>query len=167
MTVERLAAWLKAALPEGGTCGFDPWLHTEGEIARLKKALGEGISLKPVANPIDAVWGDRPKPPSEPIVVHPVEFAGEAALSKRGRVAAELEKAGAKAAVLTVPESICWLLNIRGSDIERTPVVLALLHISVVKDHTVLCRTRSRFWLTWIIVGQKGPTQIRETARGS
>ena len=125
LTVERLVAWLKAALPEGGICGFDPWLHTEGEIARLKKALGEGISLKPVANPIDAVWGDRPKPPSEPIVVHPVEFAGEAALSKRGRVAAELEKAGAKAAVLTVPESICWLLNIRGSDIERTPVVLA------------------------------------------
>ncbi len=55
----KLVDWLAEVLPKGGTIGFDPWLHTAGEVARLKVSLGDkGISLKPVsANLVDRVWG--------------------------------------------------------------------------------------------------------------
>ncbi|WP_121061842.1 aminopeptidase P family protein [Chachezhania antarctica] len=130
----RLAEWLKEQLPQGGTVGFDPWLHTVSEIETARSALeGSGITLKPLdANPVDAIWTDRPAPPSAPVRAHPLEFAGESAESKRGRLASALQEAGHRAAVLTLPDSIMWLLNIRGSDVAHNPVAqgFAVLHDS-------------------------------------
>ena len=70
----RLAEWIAAKLGKGGTVGFDPWLHTGGEIDRLGEALrGKGSKLKPLArNLVDRAWGrERPIPPAAAIVLHP------------------------------------------------------------------------------------------------
>ncbi|SPH18608.1 Aminopeptidase YpdF [Defluviimonas aquaemixtae] len=123
--------WLKVHLPQGGRVAFDPWLHTKKEIAELERTLeGSGIEACPEKNFVDEVWTDRPKPPVGPVAIQPLEFAGETAESKRTRLGAELAEGGQEVAVLTLPDSISWLLNIRGSDIERNPVVqaFALLH---------------------------------------
>ncbi len=127
-TETQVGDWLAERL-EAGVVGFDPWLHTPAEIAKLEKAL-DGVELRPVANAVDAVWEDQPQPPAEPIVEHPLEFAGESAADKAARLAKELREKGATAAVLTLPDSIAWLLNIRGADIARTPVphLFAILH---------------------------------------
>ncbi len=127
----RPGPWLAKALPEGGRVGFDPWLHTTREIADIEQALeSTGIELVPVGNPIDAIWTDRPAPPAQPARIHPPELAGETSEDKRARLGAMLVKTGARACVLTLPDSICWLLNIRGADIARTPLVqaFAILH---------------------------------------
>jgi Xaa-Pro aminopeptidase len=58
------------------------------------------------------------------VAVHPEGLAGEPSASKRARLASELAAAGAAAAVLTLPDSIAWLLNIRGSDLAHVPVAL-------------------------------------------
>ncbi|WP_127903444.1 aminopeptidase P family protein [Solirhodobacter olei] len=117
--------WLKEKLG-GGVIGFDPWLHTADEIAKIEAALaGTAITLKPTSNLIDAIWEDQPPPPKGRVLAHPLEFAGESAADKRARLAAELRAAGQKSAVITLPDSISWLLNIRGSDIARNPVVQA------------------------------------------
>lgn len=117
--------WLKQHLAQGAV-GFDPWLHTAEEIGKLEAALeGTAIALRPGENFLDAVWPDQPPPPRGRVLAHPLEFAGESAASKRHRLAAELAKAGQAAAVLSLPDSISWLLNIRGSDIARNPVVQA------------------------------------------
>ncbi len=126
-----LADWLKQALPDGGRVGFDPWLHVRKEIDELRRALdGSGIELAETDNLIDRIWTDRPPPPAGPIMAHPLDLAGESAADKRARLGRELAERGAKAAVLTLPDSICWLLNIRGRDLPHMPVVLAfaLLH---------------------------------------
>ena len=123
--------WLKAALPNGGTVGFDPWLHTAGEIARYREALeNSGIMLRATQNLIDLIWEDRPPAPQGKVIDYPIEYAGESSAEKRAHLARGLREAGQKAAVITLPDSICWLLNIRGSDIERNPVVqaYAILH---------------------------------------
>ena len=127
----KLADWLREHLPEGGRVGFDPWLHTEGEIARAREGLaGSAVELTPCDNLVDRIWADQPPPPSGKITAHPLEYAGEPSEEKRTRLAAGLREAGQRAAVLTLPDSICWLLNIRGSDIPRVPVVqaFAILH---------------------------------------
>lgn len=127
-----MAAWLRAQLPQGGRVGFDPWLHTVDQITQAEKALiGSGVELVQCGNLVDAIWEDQPAPPMEPAKAHSIEFAGETHEAKRARLAATLREAGETAAVITLPDSICWLLNIRGADIERNPVVhgFALLHV--------------------------------------
>ncbi|WP_424832530.1 aminopeptidase P family protein [Ruegeria sp.] len=126
-----LSSWLKEQLPNGGKVGFDPWLHAAGQISEARKALrGSGIELVRSDNLVDRVWEDQPDPPMNPVKIHPVEFAGEPAVDKIARLAEKLQKAGHSAAVITLPDSIMWLLNIRGSDISYNPVAhgFAILH---------------------------------------
>jgi Xaa-Pro aminopeptidase len=127
----QLGDWLKGQLPEGGIVGFDPWLHTLGEISKLRARLkGTEIVLQRCPNLVDLIWADRPAPPQGQVIEHPLEFAGQSSHDKRHQIAAELTKADQKSVVLTLPDSICWLLNIRGHDIPRNPVVqcFAILH---------------------------------------
>ena len=124
----KLADWLGAALSKGQTIGFDPWLHTASEIARLSAALTpKGIKLKALGkNLVDALWGnDRPKPPAGHVSPQPLELTGRLAADKIADVQKRLKEDGQHAVVLTLPDSICWLLNIRGRDVAHNPVALA------------------------------------------
>ncbi|MCC5985445.1 MAG: aminopeptidase P family protein [Rhodobacteraceae bacterium] len=127
----RPADWLRKTLPGPAVIGFDPWLHTPGEIETLAKGLeGSAITLQRIANPVDPLWTDRPARPAAPVHAHPETLAGESAASKCARLAETLRTAGQSAAVLTLPDSIAWLLNIRGRDLPRLPVAqaFAILH---------------------------------------
>ncbi len=124
----KVSEWLAEKLPPGGKIGFDPWLHTAGEIQRLKDALKpKNLKLVPLSrNLIDLAWGaGRPAPPMNPIVPHPLVAAGREARDKIADLQAQLKREGQHAAILTLPESICWFFNIRGSDVAHNPVCLA------------------------------------------
>ncbi len=126
-----LSAWLKEQLPNGGKVGFDPWLHAAGQISSAQKELeGSGVELVRCDNLVDRIWADQPDPPMNPVRAHPIEFAGESAESKIKRLASDLQSADRAAAVITLPDSIMWLLNIRGADIAYNPVAhgFAILH---------------------------------------
>ncbi|WP_299042711.1 aminopeptidase P family protein [uncultured Tateyamaria sp.] len=132
-----LADWLTEQLPQGGRIGFDPWLHTPGQIAQAEDGLaGSGIALVQCDNLVDRVWNDQPGPAAAPAKVHPLEFAGETHADKRARLAEALRTAGATSSVITLPDSLCWLLNIRGSDIPRNPIAqgFAVLHATGAVD---------------------------------
>ncbi|MCX7566315.1 aminopeptidase P family protein [Sulfitobacter sp. F26169L] len=132
-----MADWLRSQLPKGGRVGFDPWLHTVEQITQAEKALaGSGVELVKCENLVDLVWEDQPDAPMEPAKAHPIEYAGESHEDKRARLANTLVSGGERAAIITLPDSICWLLNIRGADIERNPVVhaFAILHADASVD---------------------------------
>ncbi|MCY4542701.1 MAG: aminopeptidase family protein P, partial [Rhodobacteraceae bacterium] len=125
--------WLRMVLDAGSTVGVDGNLHTVNELKTLERRLEEDdIRVVAVENPVDRIWNNQPDPPQGAIVDYPVELAGESDAVKRQRMVKELRWNGALAAVFTVPSSICWLLNIRGADIPRSPVVhaFAILHSS-------------------------------------
>ncbi len=85
-----------------------------------------GGSLVPCdGNPLDAVWRGQPAPPLAPVRPHDLVFAGQPAAEKRTQIGAEIQGRGAEAAVLTLPDSIAWLLNIRGGDVTHTPFALS------------------------------------------
>jgi Xaa-Pro aminopeptidase len=123
------AEWLAANAPEGAKVGFDPWLHSKGWADAAAKALasrrGELIAVD--ENPVDAVWADRPAPSPAPAVVQSDEFAGRASADKRAEVADWLKREHYDAAVISALDSIAWLLNIRGADVDRTPVALSFV----------------------------------------
>ncbi len=119
--------WLGERLGAGDRLGYDPWLHTADQVEGLRQAVERaGAVLVPCAdNPLDAVWHDRPPPPTAPVRPHALAFAGRAAAEKRGDVAEILRAERLDAAVLTDPASIAWLLNIRGGDVAYTPLSLS------------------------------------------
>jgi Xaa-Pro aminopeptidase len=119
-------SWLIENLEPGAKIGFDPWLHSLGERKAMQKRLkAADMALVPTANLIDRIWTNRPGPPSSRIVVRSDAQSGATRPEKLARIAKEIEAAGADAAILTLPASICWLFNIRGNDIPNTPVTLA------------------------------------------
>ncbi|MCC7187057.1 MAG: aminopeptidase P family N-terminal domain-containing protein, partial [Acidobacteria bacterium] len=109
---------------KGGKVGFDPWLHTPSEIADLEKKLAGRAVLVPIKNLIDQVWDERPAPPNAPIEFLGHNRAGKAAPDKLAEIRAAMGEDNADAVVLTVPESINWLFNMRGRDVPHVPVVL-------------------------------------------
>lgn len=121
------ADWLKEVATPGQRIGYDPWLHTPDGLKRLAKgAEAAKAELVPIdGNLVDRIWSGRPPPPADPFIPHPMEFAGETSAEKRAAIAEGLAEQGADAAVLSLPDSIAWLLNIRGSDVPRTPFPLA------------------------------------------
>jgi Xaa-Pro aminopeptidase len=125
----NVAKWLGTNAPEGAKIGFDPWLHGKPWVDVATKALAErGASLVPVdGNPIDAVWNDRPAPSDAPALVHANAYAGQASEAKRAAVAEWLGEQKLDAAVISALDSIAWLLNVRGADVERTPVALSFV----------------------------------------
>jgi Xaa-Pro aminopeptidase len=118
--------WIEANLPAGARLGYDPWLHTAEGTERLAKACANaGATLAAVdANPVDAVWTDRPAPPSSAVVLHDFRFAGEYASSKLARIRAELAGLRADALVVSDPHAVAWSFNIRGADVAHTPIAL-------------------------------------------
>ncbi|HEY2444950.1 MAG TPA: aminopeptidase P family protein [Rhizomicrobium sp.] len=127
LIAEGPVLWIAANAPKGARIGYDPWLHTASGVDALRAAANHaGAELVACeTNPIDAVWSDQPGPPLVKAVPHAIERAGESAEAKRMRIAEDLKKQGADAGVITMPDSICWLLNMRGGDIPHTPFVLS------------------------------------------
>lgn len=119
--------WLKDNAKNGAIIGFDPWLHTKSEITKLQQGLeGTGITIKASKNLIDRLWEDQPEPPKGTIRIHPDSFAGRSHVDKIKDLASDLLSSGQSTALISLPDSICWLLNIRGADVPRNPVVHAM-----------------------------------------
>ena len=134
ITEQPPPAWLKQHADRSGRIGYDPLLISEEGLARYTDAGLEMVATE--RNPIDAVWTDRPAPPSAPARPHPLAYAGRSSEDKRADVANLLREAKQDAAVLTDPASIAWLLNIRGGDVPFTPFALgfALVHADGAMD---------------------------------
>ncbi|MBK3803181.1 M24 family metallopeptidase [Azospirillum brasilense] len=130
---DPLTEWVGEALPQGGRLGYDPWLHTAGWVERTRQQMERiGLSLVPCPdNPVDRVWMDQPPPPLAPVVAQDLVFAGDGAADKRARIAGDLTRNGIGAVVLTQPDSIAWLLNLRGADVPCTPLPLSF---AILKD---------------------------------
>jgi Xaa-Pro aminopeptidase len=127
IVAEGPAVWLAANAAKGQKIGYDPWLHTAAAVEGLKAGAAKAGAMLVAcdSNPIDAVWQDQPVAPAAKATPHGIALAGETSEAKRLRIAEEIKAKGADAAVLTMPDSICWLLNIRGGDTPHTPFALA------------------------------------------
>jgi len=66
---------------------------------------------------------DRPPVEPRPVIVHPVEFAGRSVSEKIKELRKKLVHEKATAIIITALDEVAWLYNIRGSDVDYSPVV--------------------------------------------
>ncbi len=139
-------AWLAERARPGAAIGYDPRLQSVQEVRALHKALaGSGAQLKPLAvNPVDALWRDRPPPRLGTIELHPLAHAGVSANEKLANLRATLRSDGQDAVILSAPDSVSWLFNIRGSDVAHTPVVLAFALVPAQGEATLFIDREDR-----------------------
>lgn len=119
--------WLGENIKRGQKIGIDPTLHSIKSYETFQEVIEKaGAKLISVTkNPVDQIWNDQPAIPENPVVSHPKKYAGKNTTEKIEIIQARLKEKQCDAFVVTAPESICWLLNIRGSDIRHTPIMLA------------------------------------------
>ncbi|CAI5523684.1 unnamed protein product [Closterium sp. Naga37s-1] len=115
--VPSVADWLAEALPAGSRVGVDPFVHSADNVRGLADTLAASSSvvvpLLRESNPVDVVWGaERPAPPSAPMRVHPIEFAGQTVRAKLQQLRAEMRDAGATALLVSALDEVAWLLNV-------------------------------------------------------
>ena len=107
---------------KGGAVGYDPWVMTSKQVQHY---VSRALEMKPIENIVDLSWEDQPSPPTDPVFEHPEKYAGESSETKCVRLGENLKKSGLDAAVIALPENVCWLLNVRGSDVPCTPFILS------------------------------------------
>ncbi len=122
-----IASWLAKNIDKGMRIGFDPWLLTFQEMERYQKIVQEKEAfLVPLEeNLIDQIWHDRPLSQSHSVVLHPINVTGLSAEDKIKSLVQKIADKDADVTLINLLESVNWLFNIRGRDLEYVPVVYA------------------------------------------
>ena len=126
---DSMADWFAQHSGEGTRIGYDAWLHTKGWADAVRGKLeAKGAQLVAVeSNPVDAVWDDRPAPSDAKVFAQDDALTGRSSAEKRAEIAGWLKEQKLDAVIISALDSVAWTLNIRGSDVERTPVALSYL----------------------------------------
>ncbi len=124
---KTIRSFLETHLPAGGRIGYDPWLMTESGLDFLPRGAATAATK---GNLVDRIRENLPPEPVAPVILHDRAFAGESTGEKRARMAQGLRERGFSAALVTRPDSLAWLLNLRGGDVPHAPLVraFAILH---------------------------------------
>lgn len=129
--------WLGEVLDEDAVVGVDGRLFSLIEANRIEMFCAQnGFMFAPDFRAAEAIWANRPARPMNPAFVHDEALAGEDVDSKISRVVDALDAADADGLLITALDEIAWLLNLRGSDVDYTPVVIAFAYVS--EDERVL-----------------------------
>ena len=123
----KIGEWISNHAAPESKIGYDVWLYTPKQLDAIQEKIeDQSIQLVPVeSNPIDYLWHDQPARPKKPVTIFPDDIAGQSAQEKRNKIATQIKEKNCTACLLTVCDSICWLLNLRGSDIEYSPLMLS------------------------------------------
>ena len=142
--VPTIHDFLVDKLTEGQCLGFDGRTLSKAYATSLKKDLAaKGAKVNFELDLAGEVWADRPALSAEPVMLLDVKYAGKSRADKLADVRKVMEEKKADYFVLTSLDDIVWLLNIRGGDVECTPVVLS--YVVVLKERVLLFANEKAF----------------------
>ncbi len=129
-----ITEYLLANIPNGGTVGFDGRVLSMGEGQEYEEALSaKNINIHYSDDLIDAIWEDRPPLSKKPAFFLEEKYSGESCSSKLQRVRKAMENNGADTHIITSLDDVCWLLNIRGDDVDFFPLLLSYAIVTMDK----------------------------------
>jgi len=122
--------WLVENLPKDGVIGINPMLHSKDIISKYQQVAKVSLCKEL----IDLIWHDKPTKRLSVVIIHPEKYTGKSHPDKISEITIKIKHLVADKLLITAPDSICWLLNIRGNDVPNTPLVLARLVLNVAGD---------------------------------
>ena len=129
-----MAEWLGKELQDAEVkdVGIDGMVNTANSVKGLIRDLRAqgGITLRTNFDPLQRIWQERPAISENPIVIQPLEYAGETTHEKLVRIRKALREQHADGMLMTALDEIAWTLNLRGSDVHCSPVFVSYLLIS-------------------------------------
>jgi Xaa-Pro aminopeptidase len=128
--------WLHDNIKPGVKIALDGRTFSVGQMRQIEKELtGKNISFDTESDLISEIWNERPSMPLTLSFDYPVEFCGKERGIKIDEVRCEMKKQNADYHLLTSPDDIMWLLNIRGNDVKYSPL---LTSFAIVDDIQIL-----------------------------
>jgi len=125
------AGWLSDNIKQGDTIGFDGRLVSVTDFRKIKNKFGNrSVRYVTDLDLFTTLWTDRPVMPESVVRDHSIKYAGKDRRQKLAEVREKMKKKSVDAHLLTSPEDIMWLLNIRGNDLEFNPVALSYFLLS-------------------------------------
>lgn len=122
----EIGGWLAENLEPGSRIGVDGNLFSIKSLRRLEqRTVEKNILVDTDCDLISGIWTDRPVLPDHKAFDLPVIFAGRDRKFKIRDVRSKMEQDGIDYQLLTAPDDIMWLLNIRGRDLEFSPLLLS------------------------------------------
>uniref|UniRef100_A0A7N0T7V3 Xaa-Pro aminopeptidase P n=1 Tax=Kalanchoe fedtschenkoi TaxID=63787 RepID=A0A7N0T7V3_KALFE len=117
--------WMADNLSEGATVGVDQWCVSVDTAQKWERAFSSKKQklIHTPKNLVDEIWTDRPPAAVNPVVIHPVEFAGKSVTDKLKELRERLSQENASGIIVTTLDEVAWLYNVRGSDVSYCPVV--------------------------------------------
>lgn len=126
-----LEEWILGNLNDGDSLGMNGELISEDFYNKLKNSLQEkNINVRTNFSLVEDIWPDRPDKPSDPIFIHELQYTGKTSAQKIAEIQYKMNKDRVEAALYAGLNDIAWLFNIRGSDIQNTPVVMSFALIT-------------------------------------
>lgn len=99
---------------------------------QLKAVQSELVPVSP--NPVDVAWGsNRPQRSHDKVFIHPLEFAGQDYKEKLDKVRKYLFEKKQFGVIVSALDEVAWLFNLRGSDIDCSPVFYAYAVVTLTK----------------------------------
>ena len=130
--VPTIPEYIEKTLEAGQTLGFDGRVVTarqyEGYQRIAEKKQGKIVSDVDL---LDEIWAERPALSAEPAWELPVSLTGRSRQEKLHQVRREMESLGADTLVLSSLMDVCWLMNLRGNDVDCTPVMLSFAAVTM------------------------------------
>ncbi len=129
-----ITEYLQANIPEGGAVGFDGRVLSMGEGQEYEEALSaKNIRIHYSDDLIDAIWEDRPSLSKKSAFFLEEKYSGESSASKLARVRKAMAEKGADSHIIASLDDVCWLLNIRGDDVDFFPLLLSYAVVTMDK----------------------------------
>lgn len=121
-----ITEYLTDRVPRGGTVAFDGRVLSMGEGREFEEVLAaRQIRIHYSVDLVGDIWEDRPPLSDKPAFFLEEKYSGESTASKLKRVREVMEEHGATAHIIASLDDVCWLLNIRGDDIDFFPLLLS------------------------------------------
>lgn len=121
--------YLDENIAEFGKIGFDGQCYSVTSYKDLSENMGSRVLVSDL-DYISQIWTDRPELPKDKIWIHDDKYSGLNLKEKLEILREKMAENNCDYTFIGAPEDICYLLNIRGNDVDYNPVVLSYMLIS-------------------------------------
>ena len=128
--------YLDENIAEFGKIGFDGKCYSVTGYKDLSENMGARVLVSDL-DYISQIWTDRPELPKDKAWIHDEKYCGLSLKDKLGIIREKMSDNACNYTFIGAPEDICYLLNIRGNDVDFNPVILSYMLVSL--DKAYLC----------------------------